>query len=392
MDFQLPEEHRQLKSLARRFVEKEMAPLEKDVEERGELPEEVRLALKKKARELGLWGYSVPQEYGGGGLGLLSAVVVYEELGRLSQALGWADAIIGGLYERIFRPLAKYERHRHKYYLPAAMGESDAFIALTEPNAGADAGAIEMRAIRQGENYLLNGTKIFITAPDRADYGMVFAVTDWEKRARGGVSCFIVERGTPGFSVTRLIPLMGRRGLSNCELRFSDCPVPSQNLVGEEGEGFRIAMASLADARVLLAAYCIGGAERALELAKGYAKQRATFGKLLAQRQAVQQMLVESAIDIHASRLMAYEVAWGVDQGMEARGVSLKAAMVKVFASEMACRAADRAIQIHGGYGYSKDLPLEMIYRDLRLFRIAEGPTEMLNWWMAGQILDTRLE
>ncbi len=388
MDFRLPEELKQFQLLVRRFVRDELAPLEKEVEETGEFPEEKRIALRKKAIELGLWNYSAPVEYGGGGLGLLATVVAYEEQGWLSQGVGWSNGVIGGVGEML-RYLVSNEKQREKYYLPVVRGECESFIAVTEPNAGSDAGAIETRAVKSDGEYILNGTKTFITKADRADFGLVFAVTDWEKRARGGVSCFIVEKGTPGFSVTKIIPLMGRRGLSNCELSFVDCAVPAENLVGEEGQGFRQAMRILGRGRVSTGAYAIGGAERVLEAAKSYAKQRATFGKLLAHRQAIQQMLVETAIDIHASRLMAYEAAWEGDQGMDIR---LKSTMVKVFATEMACKAADRAIQIHGGLGYTKDLPLEMMFRDLRLLRIIDGATELMNWWMAGRILEMSLE
>ncbi len=389
MTYQLPEEMKQLKLLARDFVQKELVPLEKEVDDKDEFPEETRLALKKKAHELGLWSFTAPIEYGGSGLGSLARVVVSEEVGKVSEAVGYGGGIVGGGMEMRLRVAVTNEKLREKYYLPYVRAEKECFMGLTEPNAGSDAGAIETRAVRDGENYILNGTKTFISNAQRADFGLVYAVTDWEKRARGGISCFLVDKDTPGLSITRNIPLMGRRGQRHAELSFVDCVVPADNMLGEEGQGLRLALAALGGGRVSLAGFAIGGAERCLEMAKSYLKQRATFGKELAHRQAMQTMIVEMAIDIHAAKLMVYDCASAVDRGEDTR---LESAMVKVFATEMAFKAADRTLQIHGGIGYSKDLPLEMLFRDLRLRRIVDGPTELLNWYMARQILDMRLE
>ncbi|MFC1930262.1 acyl-CoA dehydrogenase family protein, partial [Chloroflexota bacterium] len=227
----------------------------------------------------------------------------------------------------------------------------------------------------------------FITMADRSAFGLVFAVTDPEKRAHGGTTCFLVDKDTPGFSISRAIKTFGRRGLDVYELSFEDCEVPEEKVLGEVGHGLRIALRGLSEERIRQAAYCVGAAQRAQEMAMDYAKQRVTFGKLLAERQMIQSMLVDNATDIFTARMMVYNTAWEADQGQDVR---VKAMMTKVFASEKACKAVDNALQIHGDYGYSKDLALEMIYRDVRLERIVEGATEMAKRWIASKMLGTK--
>jgi alkylation response protein AidB-like acyl-CoA dehydrogenase len=389
MDFELPEELKQVQLLVKKFVQNELLPLEKIVDEKDEISDEVRRDLRRKAYEVGLTSCTAPVEYGGGGLGILGAVVVCEELGKVSEALGVLSGVGGPAFEPILREMN--QKQKEKYYFPTLTGEAHCFLALTEPNAGSDPSLMETKAVRKGDIYILNGTKTFISGgalKDPKDYGLVFAVTDWQKRARGGITCFIVDKSTAGLSV-RKIPMMGRRGFLHYEQSFTDCEVPAENVFGEEGKGLQLALKSMNEGRLRCAARAIGGAVRAEELAASYAKQRVTFGKPLAQRQAIQQMLVDTATDIHASRLMTYEAAWEGDQGKDIR---VKAAIAKVYATEMAFRAADRAMQIHGGTGYSKEFPLEIIFRDLRVLRIIDGATELLKWWIAGKLLDMRLE
>lgn len=388
MDFTIPEELRQLQMLARRFVQQELLPLEEDVEERDEFPAPLRRRLRDKAIKLGLWDYAVPVEYGGSGVGLLGMVLVHEEAGKVSPAVGFQSGVMsgvmgGGMLDRNTLSLATREQ-MEKYLLPVIKGEKEFFLALTEPNAGSDAAAIETRAVRDGDNYVLNGTKTFITCADTSDFGFVYAVTDWEKRGRGGITCFIVEKGTPGLFIGKQLRLMGRRGLKNFELSFDDCVVPATNILGREGQGLSIALAALTPLRVLIGAVFTGTMERLLEMSRNYAKQRITFGQPLASRQAIQWMLVEMAVNINATRMMTYNAAWEADQGLDVR---TKAAMVKLYATEACFGAADQALQIHGGYGYSKDLPIERIFRDVRLYRIGEGPSEIMKLAIARDLL-----
>ncbi len=385
MDFTIPEELLMLQRLARKFIQEELLPLEREVEEKAEFPDELRRSLRKKAVDLGLWNYHAPVEYGGGGVGVLGSALVAEELGKVSIAVGWQGGVIGVGRENWL--LDANEQQKEEYLLPFLRGETDFFTGLTEPNAGSDTSALETRAVKSGNNYILNGTKIFITMAGRSHFGLVLAVTDPEKRAHGGITCFIVDRGTPGFSISRELRLLGRRGLGTYELSFDNCVVPEEKILGEVGYGLRIVLKGFVPSRVNTAAHCVGTAERAQEMAMDYAKKRVTFGKPLAERQAIQTMLVDTITNIYATRMMVYNTAWEADQGIDVR---VKAMIVKVFAAEMVCKAVDNAIQIHGGYGYSKDLPLEMIYRDVRVFRIAEGATEMARHWIASKLLDIK--
>ncbi len=387
MDFTIPEELKQLQNLAREFIKRELLPLEKEVEERDEFPEDIRRPLRQKAIKLGLWNYAAPQEYGGGGVGALGDVLVYEELGKVSMAVGTHGLFrsVGGRGEGAKEAT---DEQREKYIIPVIKGEKETFFALTEPNAGSDAGAIETRAIREREHYVLNGTKTFITNADRADFGYVFAVTDWEKRRQGGISCFLVEKGTSGFSIDRRIPVMGRRGVGSYEISFTDCIIPVGQLLGEEGKGGEIFGPFLSRNRLLISSRACGTAQRALDMAVDYARGRITFGKPIIERQFVQGMLTDTFMDIFATRMMNYNLAWRLDQGF--KDLDGEIALIKATATEMSFRAVDRAIQIHGGVGYSKDLPLEMMLREIRIHRIGEGPTEVLKWFAARRLFRKR--
>ncbi len=265
-----------------------------------------------------------------------------------------------------------------------ATGEYIAAFALTEPEAGSDAANIRTTAVRDGDNYVLNGTKHFISNGPIADFVTVMAVTDKELRAKGGITAFIVEKGTPGFSVGQIHRKMGNRGAHQSELLFDHCVIPTKNMIGELGMGFKVAMKTLDATRLTVLATAVGMAERLLELSAQYAKIRVQFGKPIAANQAIQWMLADMATEIYAARNMMYHAAWKADQGQK---FSTESAMFKLFASEIVCRCADRALQIHGGMGYMKDLVIERIYRDARLLRIVDGTSEIQRIVIARSVL-----
>ncbi len=368
-----------LKDTIKQFTINELNPHERMVDDRDEVPPELFRRLRKQGAELGIAGTQFPEEYGGAGLGCLHWVVVREALGWTSQAM-----------RNVVNPhgaallLAGTEEQRRKYIPPILAGDRICAFAVTEPGAGSDAAAMETQAVRDGNHYVLNGSKHFITNGSIADHVVVFAVTDKEKRARGGITAFIVEKGTPGFTYGKGYKSMSWRGVPHSELIFQDCAVPVDNVLGEVGDGFRAVMRFLDRGRLAVAASCVGTAERMLELAIDYAKQRKTFGQPLADRQAIQWMLADSAVEIHAARLMAYQAAEKIDRGERA---TLEAASTKLHATEMANRVVDRAMQVFGGIGAMTELPIEIAYRDMRVERIGEGTSEMLRLVIARQIL-----
>ncbi len=387
MDFTITEELKQHQALVRTFIQKELLPLEREVEERDVFPEDLRRRLRKKAVELGLWNYYTPVKFGGAGLGGLALVLVCQELGKVSIALGQQGGVIGVARESFL--FDANDAQKEKYLYPYLRGEKEFFIAITEPNAGSDTSNIVTTAVKRGDRYILNGTKTLITMAQRSDFGVILAVTDLTKRKRGGITCFFVDKGTPGFSVSRKLPTMGRRGLDTCELSFIDCAVPKENILGEEGRGLKVALRGLVEDRLIITGCCLGAAQRVYEMSVDYARQRITFSQPLAKRQMIQSMILNMARDIWAVRMMVYNTAWEYDQGLDVR---VKAAMVKAFAAEMACRAVDSAMQIHGGYGYCKDMVLEMIYRDVRASRMGGGAVEVLESWAASQLLGVPFE
>ncbi|MBI2868448.1 MAG: acyl-CoA/acyl-ACP dehydrogenase [Chloroflexi bacterium] len=387
MGFPIPEDLKMLQATVRKFVQEELLPVEKQVETTDEFPDDIRLPLKKKAVALGLWNYTMPREYGGGGVNTLGRVLACEELGQVSIAVGLTGGIVGGPRSGMGKggEFAHATRQQiDKYFLPVLRGEQECFMALTEPNAGSDLGAIETRAVKDGNSWVLNGRKTYVTAIDVSHFGLVLAVSDWEKRRKGGISCFIVERNNPGLKLVRQIPLMGRRSLHSYEVELNDCRVPAENLFGEAGHGLEVAASELGATRIECAATCIGVAQRALKMAKDYAKKRVTFGEPLARRQTIQNMITHAEEDIYASRLMIWDAATDADEGKD---INVKAMMIKAFATERAVRIINDAMQIHGGLGYTRDLPLEMMYRDVRLYTIGEGGTELLEWVIARNLL-----
>jgi acyl-CoA dehydrogenase len=383
MDFSIPEELREVQNLVRRFVENELAPYEQMVEEKGEIPPDLRLALRKKAISLGLWAMDMPVELGGGGIGALGMVLVNEELGKTSNALASA---IGGP-QQILLQCNEYQRKR--FLLPSIKGERISCFAVTEPDAGSDAARIKTTAVKKGSEWIINGRKHFISSSGYADYCIVFAVTDKTKGARGGITAFLVDMDSPGFTRARLQEMMGQRGFNQHELVFEDCKVSEEQVLGEVGQGFKLAMQSIGRVRLNLnGARAVGVMERLLKMCTEYAKQRVTFGLPIAERQGIQWMLAEISMGIHISRLMCYDAAWDLDRGVSSKELTPKLSMVKLYTSEMAGRAADIAVQIFGGMGYTKEMPLERIYRDVRVLRIWDGTSEIHRDLIARDVLN----
>lgn len=384
MNFALDEEHQMLKDLVARFVREELIPLEAGVLAReadgGQLtllPHEQE-RLDGLSRELGLWGLDAPVEMGGADLPVVAMVGVNEELGKtitpydlppdspnLRMLLKTADAA-----------------QRARYLEPYARGETVSAIAISEPGAGGDPAMMTTRAERDGDDWVLNGRKIWISRAARADWTIVMAVTDKSRGSRGGISAFLVDRGTPGFKVERRIPMIG--GASTYEVVLEDCRVPHTQLLGVEGQGFAPMQARLSSRRVQMAAWCIGRAQRALDMICEYAPQRRTFGAALADRQAIQWWVADAATRIHACRLMTYEAAARIDRGDEAR---TQVSMIKVFATEMAWDVIDHAMQTFGAMGMTKEMPLQQMANETRLMRIYEGPSEVHRWVVARDLL-----
>ena len=385
MDFTIPEELKQIQMLVRRFVREQLVPIEDMVEERNEFPDEIRKPLIMRAIELGIRNMGVSEKYGGGGIGVLGQVLANEEAGWASEAVTYTT--MSPHHADPSTLATANERQKEEYFYPILKGEREGCGAWTEPNAGGDAAGIQSRAVKTGDHYVLNGTKIFVTNADNADFVLLGAVTGPDKPKHEKYTQFIIDFGTPGMKLSSHQQMMGRHGLKSFELVLEDCRVPAENILGEEGGALRRALSNFGEARVLMAARVIGAADRSLQMAKDYAKSRTTFGQPLSSRQAVQWMLVDMALEIHAARMMTYHAAWEIDQGIDPKAAQMRQAMVKLYATQMASRTIDKAIQIHGGMGYSKMLPLERMYRDVRLYRIAEGPDEMMKHVIARHLL-----
>lgn len=372
MNFDIPEELKQVQLLARRFVEKELMPFEQEIETKGELPDDLRLKLQGKARSLGLWALDIPEELGGAGLGTLGTVLVHEELGKTIFPL--ANTVAGPQYILLkCNPVQK-----QRFLFPCIRGEKIACFALSEPAAGSDAARIETHAERVGNKWLVNGVKHFISNAKISNFAIVFAVTDRKKRTGGGITCFLIEKNIPGFSLGRHQEMMGQRGYQQHELIFENCEVSDENILGNLGNGFSIAMEGVGRARLYLnGARVIGLAERAFKLCREYAKQRVTFGLPLSERQGVRWMLADVAMGIHIARLLVYSAASEIERGVPPKEHAPRMSMMKLYATEMVNKAADTAVQIFGGMGYCKEMPLERIYRDVRVLRIWDGPSEI---------------
>ncbi len=380
MDFEIPEETRMVVETVRRFVTEKVQPLEAETEETAVIPPEALARVKAEAQALGLYALNMPESVGGGGLSTVDMCLVEEQLGQTSDAL--IRRVFGQVYPML---MACDEAQTERYLKPTVSGRLITAMAITEPGAGSDAAAISTTATRDGDHFILNGTKHFISDGDIADYVIVMALTDPEKRARGGITLFLVDRGTPGFRVARTQKMMGHRGYGHAELVFDNCRVPASAILGELGGGFKLIMASVAAVRLAhIGARSVGMAQRVLELMREQANGRKQFGQPIGDYQMVQQMIADTAMDIFATRMMVLNTAWEIDQERDVRD---KVSMVKVFASEMLGRVADRGIQIFGGYGFTKELPLERIYRDSRVTRIYDGTSEIHRMLIARSVM-----
>jgi alkylation response protein AidB-like acyl-CoA dehydrogenase len=378
MDFTFAPEHVALRRLIREFAENEVAPLAMEIDREERVPFKTLGEMAK----IGLLGVCFPQKYGGMGAGETGYCILMEELGRVCTSTATnVGAHIGIGAMSIY--LDGTEEQKQKYLTPLARGEKIAAFVLTEADAGSDAAAIRTRAVRDGNEWVLNGTKTFNTNGSFADIVTVMAVTDPTLGARGGMTAFIVEAGTPGFKVGTHENKMGIRGSSTAELVFEDMRVPHENVLGKVGEGFISFMKTLDMGRLTLGAACVGGAQMALESAVRWAKTRKQFGVELAHKQSVQWMIADMATELEALRSLVYRVAWLVDTGQP---FSQLAAMCKVYGSEVASRAIDMALQIHGGLGFTRDFPLERGFRDARISEIYEGTSEIQRIVIASNI------
>ncbi|MBL3585427.1 acyl-CoA dehydrogenase family protein [Rhodovulum sulfidophilum] len=380
MDFTISDEMKMVTEAVGRFVREKVQPLEQETEANAQIPPEKLAAVRAEAQALGFYALNMSEEVGGGGLGILDMCLVEEQLGQTS------DALIRRIFGQVYPMLEQFKGDlRDKYLYPTVRGEKICAMAITEPGAGSDAAAIRTRAVPEGDHWVLNGTKHFISDGDIADYIIVMAVTDPEKRARGGITLLIVDKDMPGFKVTRNQPMMGHRGYGHAELTFDDVRVPKEQILGEVGEGFRVMMANVGGIRLgHIGARAVGMASRVLDMMREHAATRNQFGQPIGEFQMVQQMIADSAMEIFATRMMVLNTAWEIDRGMDPRD---KVSMVKVQASEMLGRVADRGIQTFGGYGFTKELPLERIYRDARVTRIYDGTSEIHRMLIARSVI-----
>ncbi|MDY6874860.1 MAG: acyl-CoA dehydrogenase [Chloroflexota bacterium] len=378
MDFQLTEEQRMFRRMVRDFAEREIAPRAEEIDATDKFPWDIF----HKMGQVGLMGLPFPEKYGGSGAGYTNMVITLEEIARVSGSMAITLDAQTSLYcEPIY--LFGTEEQKQKYLVPAARGEKVGAFGLTEPQAGSDAGATRTRAVRDGDEWVINGQKIFITNGSIADFVVVTAKTDPERGTRG-ISAFIVEKGTPGFQPGRDEKKMGLKGSVTSELFFENCRIPADNLLGQENEGFKQFLITLDAGRVAIAAMAVGLAQGAFEKAVAYAKERVQFGRPIAKFQAIQWMIAEMATEIEAARLMVQRAAWLKEQG---KHFAQEAAMAKLFATEVSERACHKAIQIHGGYGYVREYAVERMYRDQRLCAIGEGTNQIQRLVIARQIL-----
>jgi acyl-CoA dehydrogenase len=387
VDFELSEEHRMLKDLVARFVKDELLPLEAGVLEREATGQGLGIGgaehkrLDDISRELGLWGLDAPEDVGGSDLPVTAMVGVEEEFGKTvtpytlppdSPNLRMLMATVN-------------DRQREAYLAPYVRGETISAIGISEPGAGGDPAGMITRAVKDGDDWIINGRKIWISRAAEADFTILMAVTDKEKAARGGISAFLVDKGTPGFNVLRRIPMIG--GAATYEIALEDCRVEGWKLLGVEGQGFAPMQLRLGTRRVQMAAWSIGMAQRALDMICDYAPQRVTFGQPLSERQAIQWWVADAATKIHAARLMTYHCAWKLDRGEDVRQ---EISMIKGFATEMAYEVVDHAMQTFGAMGMTKEMPLQLMAAKLRTMRIYDGPTEVHKWVVARNLLGSK--
>jgi alkylation response protein AidB-like acyl-CoA dehydrogenase len=378
LDFQLSDEQLQLKKMVRDFAEREIAPNVMKWDEPGTFP----LETVKELGKLGLMGTIFPTEYGGAGMGYIEYVTAIEELSRVDGSVGIIVAAHTSLCSNhIF--VAGNEEQKRKYVPKLATGEFLGAWGLTEPGAGSDAGGARCSAVRRGDNWVLNGTKTFITNGHYADVAVVVAVTD-KTAGTHGLSAFVVEKGTKGFRAGKKENKLGLRASDTSELIFEDCEIPAENLLGHEGRGFVDAMKVLDGGRISIAALGLGMAQGAYEAALNYSKERKQFGQAISEFQAIAFKLADLATEIDAARLLTHRAAAMKDAGMK---TTLESSMAKLYSSEVAVKCANEGLQIHGGYGFIKDYPAEKFYRDVKLCTIGEGTSEIQRLVIARQIL-----
>jgi alkylation response protein AidB-like acyl-CoA dehydrogenase len=378
MDFELSEEQQQIKMSVREFAEAEIGPHVLEWDESQHFP----IELKPKLAELGLMGVLFPENYGGAGMGYIEYATIIEELSRVDGSVGISIAAHNSLCSNHIYVYGS-EEQKQKYLVPLARGEHLGAWGLTEPGAGSDASGTKTLAVKQGDGWLVNGSKNFITHAIHADTCVAMAVTDRSKRSKG-ISAFIFEKGMKGFSPSKKENKLGLRASETASVVFEDCLVPDENLLGAEGEGFVNAMQVLDGGRISIAALALGIAQGAYESALRYSKERQQFGNPISEFQAIQFKLADMATQIDAARLMMYRAAWLKDQG---KSVTKESSMAKLFASEVSVAVCEEAIQIHGGYGYTKDYPPEKYWRDSKLCTIGEGTSEIQRIIIALEIL-----
>ena len=379
MDFNLNEEQKLFVTTIRNFISSELKPLEKLVEKNNDLDETLAAKIREKSKTLGFYAVNIPKKYGGGGLSVLDWMIAEEQFGRTSDIL--IRRAFGNVYEIL---LQGTKEQIQKYLIPAVQGERTFSIAFTEPEAGSDSASIKSRAEKSKNGWILNGSKHFISDGLYSDFFVVTAVTNPSKGPKG-ISTFIIEKDMPGFRVGRNQPMMGLRGTSHVEIIFSDIELGQENLLGQEGDGLKLALSTLGRVRLAqVSARAVGKATIVMDMALEHVRQRQQFGSPIGDFQLIQQMLADSALEINACRLALWEIASKIDAGKEVRG---GISMLKVQCSEMLCRVTDRVVQIFGGSGYCCDLPIERYFRDARISRIYDGTSEIHRIVMAKQLI-----
>ena len=378
MDFSLNEEQKMVRDMARAFAQKEVAPTAADMDAKGEFPSR---HLPKMA-ELGLLGMMVPTEWGGSGLDTLSYVLALEEISVACASTAVTMSVNNSLY---CGPITKFgsDAQKEKFLKPYASGQKLGAYALSEPGTGSDAANQQTTAVKKGDKWILNGRKNFITNGPHADAMIVYAMSDKEKRNKG-ISAFLVEKSAPGYAVGKVEKKLGICASSTSEIVLDNCEVPAENILGEAGQGFSIAMNTLDSGRIGIGTQALGIARAAFEAAAKYSTEREAFGKKIYEFGAIQNFLADMATQIDAARLLVHRAAWLKDQG---QSINKEAAMAKLFASEVAMFVTNKAIQVHGGYGYIKDYPVERHYRDAKITEIYEGTSEIQRLVICRQII-----
>jgi butyryl-CoA dehydrogenase len=378
LNLDLTEEQKLLQRSVREFAESEVKPLAKELDETGHFPRE----LFQKAAELGLTGVAFPEAEGGAGFDHVAYAIVIEEISRCCASTGVILSVQNSLY---CDPIHRYgtEEQKKRFLLPYTRGEKIGCYALTEPQAGSNAAALQTKAVKKGQKYVVNGTKAWITNGGAADAAIVYVNTEPAKGEKG-ISALVVEKGTPGFKIGKEEKKLGINATACCELVFTDCEVPVANRIGNEGEGYKVALSTLDGGRIGIAAQATGIAQGAFEAALAYSQQRMAFGQPISQFQAIQFMLADMSTEIDAARLLVRKAAWKQDTGAR---FSMDAAIAKLFTSEMATRVTHKAIQVHGGYGYSHEYPVERAYRDARITEIYEGTSEIQRLVISSWVL-----